>query len=280
MFKRGQISLFIIVGIVIFAVIIFFLFLGSGVNNNVKKENVASQSINEEAKKIQGFVDSCIEVLSKEAVDNVYSFGGYSDTASIPRKINEKTCLVYSNENIYSNYAPTQNLIEARIKNYIENKLNSCLNFQEFKSVSLEYHPLNLTVSLPIEVVSERKTLDINFYYNLSITKGNQHIELKHSKFTMPSNLVKIIKIVSSFIAGNEAGSLNSCNNFLPCNQLGISDYCNIQGSYCNANCEGVQINCVDSVNREYSILDNINGKAFYFSICRALVQPSRISKK
>lgn len=270
MFKRGQITLFIIVGIVIFAIIIFFLFLGSNLNNNIKKENIASQSISEEAKKIQGFVDSCLEVLSKEAIDNVYSYGGYADPNQITRKVNEKTCLVYSNENIYSNYAPTQNLIESRIKNYIENKLDSCLNFQEFKSVLLEYHPLDLTISLPTETISERKTLDINFYYNINITKGNQHTKLKHSKFTMPSNLVKIIKIVSSFIAGNEAGSLNTCNSFLPCNQPDIGNYCNIQGSYCNANCEGLQINCVDSSNnREYSIFDNINGKSLYFSICR-----------
>ena len=257
--------MFIIVGIVIFATVVFFLLLGS----NIKNENAASGSINEESRKVKGFVDSCLETLSKEAVDNVYAYGGYADPNNIPKKINEKTCLVYGSQNLYSNYATTQNFVESQIKEYILNGLNSCLNFQDFNYLSLRYEFNSLNVSLPIEVVSGRKTIDIDLNYNINLTKGNQHTELTHSKFTISSNLVQIIKITSSFIAGDEAGSLNACNSFLPCNQLNLGTLCNAQGSYCNFNCEGIQINCLDSINREYSLLDNINNKQFYFSICR-----------
>ncbi len=261
MIKRGQITLFLIVGMLIFITIVILLL------NKPDAKKEPAQSISEEAKRVQGFVDGCLEILSKEAIDNVYSFGGYADPHQIPRKSGEKACLVYNNGNSYSNYAVSKEFVEEQTEEYIKNRLNSCLNFQEFKGFSLIYRFIDLKATLPAEVISGRRTFDIDFDYSINITKGIQHTELSHSRFTMQSNLAKIIKITSSFIAGDEAGALNTCNSFLPCEDLG--QFCNAQGDYANVNCEDIQITYTDSFNREYSLIDNANGKLFHFSICR-----------
>ncbi|MBI2673389.1 hypothetical protein HYX19_03955 [Candidatus Woesearchaeota archaeon] len=264
MYKRGQVTLFLIVGmLVLIAVVVLLL------SEQSTKKEPATQAISEEANKVQGLVDGCLEILSAEAIDNVYSAGGggYADPEQIPRKVDGKACLVYNNRDGYSNYAVSKEFVEEQIKEHIRDRLNSCLNLQQFRDFSLMYKFIDLKVALPVEVISGRKTLDIDFDYNINITKGIQHAELSHSRFTVQSNLAKIIKITSSFITGDEAGALNTCSSFLPCEDLGR--FCNAQGNYNNVNCEGIQISYTDSFNREYSLIDDTNGKLFRFSICR-----------
>lgn len=264
MYKRGQLTLFIILGIIIFAIVFFFLFIGS--DKGFKKEILSPIAKTTELRKAQEFIDGCLETLAKEAIDNVYSYGGYAELNNIPKTVNSKNCLVYKNINFYSSYAPTQDFVESQIRIYIREKLDGCLNFKDFK-YGIIYNLSGLDVSLPDEVASGRKTIEVILNYYLRIEDNKP--ELKSSRFTMPSNLVKIIKITSLFIAGNEASSLNACNGFLPCSQINGNSYCNNQGSYCNSNCEGIQINCVDSINREYNLIDYKNDKVFSFVICK-----------
>lgn len=264
MYKRGQLTLFIILGIIIFAIVFFFLFIGS--DKSLKKEILSPIAKTTELRKAQEFIDGCLETLAKEVIDNVYSYGGYAELNNIPRTVNNKNCLVYKNINLYSSYALTQDFVESQIKEYIEKNLDGCLNFKEFK-YGIIYNLSELSVSLPDEVVFGRKIIEVILNYYIRIEDNKP--ELKNSKFIMPSNLVKIIKISSSLIAGNEANSLNGCNSFLPCNQINGNSYCSNQGSYCNSNCEGIQINCIDYINREYNLIDDKNHKIFSFVVCK-----------
>ena len=161
MLKRGQISLFIIIGFVI-------LILVSGVlliSNYLSKQDI-EETIIFIPSAMGSFVENCFQEVSKEAMVYVslqggyfYVIGDYNDQiiANIPYYFD------YGEENV-----PTKEMIEQEMGNYIVRKLPVCFaDFAIFKDQGLiveEPEEMVVTVDL-------NSTSSFELYYPLSIAQ-------------------------------------------------------------------------------------------------------------
>ena len=76
--KKGQISLFVVLGIVIVVVIAAGIYFSSNLSKSLEEIKLAERNaLSLEEKEIAGVIDACIEFTLLNAVIDVSSSGGY-----------------------------------------------------------------------------------------------------------------------------------------------------------------------------------------------------------
>ena len=154
MSKRGQVTLFIIIGIIliILTASIFLLTTRDG--------SILSKSINEEEIEVQAYVDSCLEQVSREAIILISSQGGYYQT---PEKSIEFSIyqIPYYFHNTKLNI-PNKEVIQEQLSLAIEENINDCIN--NFKTFNIQKGTPNVQT-----IVSKDKTI-FNLNLDLYIT--------------------------------------------------------------------------------------------------------------
>ena len=154
--KRGQVTTFIILGIIIVALLIGTFYLSSyGLKTRFEIEQ-AKISVNEEFIPVKNYFDSCIKSISLEGANIIGLQGGY---INIPRdELTVNPLVPFSNKlQIFGNDAlevpywfyetangiqkvqvPDKKDMENELQNYIKNNLNNCLvNFTEFQDYKI-----------------------------------------------------------------------------------------------------------------------------------------------
>jgi len=114
--KKGQITIFIIIGIIIISIFMFIFIIK---DNNIVENNI--QSTPSDVQPISLYIDSC---LSKTALDGIYLVGqqgGYSNTSEPFYSFSDIKIPVYYNLN--EKNIPTIKEIENQITLYIENNI-------------------------------------------------------------------------------------------------------------------------------------------------------------
>ena len=133
MYAKSQISLFIVIGVVILTAFLFVFSIG---NITVKKESPTTLTeLTEYSKSVKFYVDTCLSTILKSGVVEV-GFREYD------------------------------------LKDYINNNLNKCINFEDFKGISIQQEPYNADVR-----ISDYNIL-VNLDYNLTLSKGKSTLTL------------------------------------------------------------------------------------------------------
>ena len=162
--KKGQITLFIVLGIVILLVFLFVYFLESGYISKTK--NFAkSFGLISDKDAVKNFVDSCMEETGKNALTLVGLQGGYV----LPKNYAEI-------ENIRVNYGyyekknvlVTKEALEEEIKKYFELFMPACVD--DLKNYNLVKENMTVNASVSEMLVS------MNARYPISIVKGDSKI--------------------------------------------------------------------------------------------------------
>ena len=127
MVKRGQVTVFIVVGIVIFlSVISLFLLRSQIITEELPQEIILT------GENIKNYVNSCLEKTAKEAILENGRSGGYFILPDL------STADLYYNVPYYyvfeQDFSPTDEKIEEEMERYIDVFLDLCLdNFQPFE---------------------------------------------------------------------------------------------------------------------------------------------------
>jgi len=153
--KRGQITAFIIIGVIIaiISVIIFFIRI-----NNYEENNIQSGEIYE---RIQFCIDSV-------AMDSVYFTGLHGGYYNIPDpKENYSYIEVPIYWNVNSGNFPTKEKIETEMMKYISDMLPKCINSTSLKE---EYNITLTEVSGSVNINENNVIFNIN--YPISIEKS------------------------------------------------------------------------------------------------------------
>lgn len=129
MAKRGQITVFIIVGIVILVILALFLFIRG------EKEIEMPEEI--DTTSVKNFVSSCLAITGKEAAVYTGKLGGYYVVPE-PYVVYENSLVpVYCDEGV--NKTPAKERIEQEISAYVDNNLIACINdFSNFPGMKIE----------------------------------------------------------------------------------------------------------------------------------------------
>ncbi len=167
--KRGQVSVFIILGIVIVVVLGSVVYL----NNSSIKDKLIKQNINEEFVPVKNYFDSCIKDVTLQGANVLGSQGGYITIPQDNLPVNpiepfSNRLQVFGNDAVevpYWDYEtnngiqktqiPNKQDMEKDLQNYISNNLNNCLtNFTSFQDYEINgFNNFQTTVKIEDEKI-------------------------------------------------------------------------------------------------------------------------------
>ena len=176
--KQAQITVFIILGIVILAVVAFLLYV-SGVftESSLKQLTEKTQAIPLQAQPVNNYITSCVEETAKEGILLLGSQGGYINIPrdNLPRSVinpfsnslalfngYEVPYWFYESSNgIQKIQVPSTQEMEQQLSNYLNEELNNCLfNLSFFKEYGIEFQG---DIKSEVNIYAER--VDVKVVY-------------------------------------------------------------------------------------------------------------------
>jgi hypothetical protein len=160
--KRGQITIFIIIAVIIIAVIFVLFFV------NLKKNGTKDESDN-----FYSSVNFCIKTLSIEGLSYLGMQGGY-DSVPDPKE-NYSIIEVPIYWNLGKDLSPDKKKIESELNNLLKRNIPNCINISgtDFKVDS---------ENILINSVINEKNVNIKIKYPISVKKGD--ITKKYEDFS------------------------------------------------------------------------------------------------
>ncbi len=179
--KRGQITLFIIIGILIVV---------GGIVYFVLRDSIGLKNSNLNTDQVNTFVINCIKETGEETIFELGKSGGY---------------FIAPNPNVYPNipvyYDKTENNfitvkeIEEEISLLMEQKLFFCTkNFVNFPNFEITQREINIDTSIDAEKIY----FDVD--YPIIVKKSNETTQLKNFEVEIPSNFGKVYSAVKEFM--------------------------------------------------------------------------------
>ena len=201
--KRGQITLFVIIGLVILALLGVGLYIQSSDIGNVDDEGVDEvQETSIDTKVLKNYVTQCVYQEAKRGLIKIGEHGGYvyanqsnfdihvdsteSEVLSVYPGSSHKVPYWWymSSENserqfTLSSNTPTLEEIEKRLDNYVENNLHKC--FEEFREV--EKRGYEVVEHSGVNVTSRVTESDVKVSLDYSIELRNDESSVMLDKF-------------------------------------------------------------------------------------------------
>ena len=166
--KRGQVTIFIIIGIIIsFSAAGLYLIKDQFFQNQTIQDTLIDTS------SVKGFVESCLQKTLKDAVIHIGINGGYNklpDQSSTNADLNAPYYLFHHESNI-----PSKEIVEIEISKYVEEFMPFCINnfetftneitFKEMKAQSkINNNNVATTLSFPIKIIKNQKETNLNSF--------------------------------------------------------------------------------------------------------------------
>ncbi|MDO8511053.1 MAG: hypothetical protein Q7S55_02705 [Nanoarchaeota archaeon] len=197
MLKRGQVTIFIIVGILVLAITMLSLYVAS----RLTTEELPSQQISTDF--ISSFVQSCLEKSVTDSIYKVSAAGGYyhppqEELLGLDIQ-GEYFQLPYYFKDAQSEL-PELSVIESEIAAAAEDKLLECVaGFESF-----EKQGYIVTAGKPdLKVVLSRQTI-ATADFPITIKKGEEETTLTKFTITIPFNFVKKYDAVKEYLQTQE----------------------------------------------------------------------------
>lgn len=186
MTKRGQITLFIIIGIILLVMIGLVLF-------TEKEVKVKDVPIPADIKPVKLYVENCIQSVGPFGLYLIGMQGGFIEPSPIAIR-------THYSEIAYAYYEGVEILISlprigSQFSKYIENQLPTCINnFEAFKEFDITAGEIKANT-----IFTEKDTI-VNVKYPLTIKKGDSITELSDFSATFPIRLKKIYNDVRTIV--------------------------------------------------------------------------------
>lgn len=186
--KRGQITIFIIIAILLVSsVVLFFVLKG-----NLK---IPGKPISPETVEIQNFVEECLDDSLEKVVFRIGENGGYYSLGqAVSTPVLEVPYYIKDNKNLM----PSKENIENEISKYVSRELVFCLgDFTLFR----EYNITKGKIVATTKIESERVLVEVN--YPLTIIKGESSSKIKKFNSEVPVRLGLVYDAVAEFIVAD-----------------------------------------------------------------------------
>lgn len=194
MFKRGQLTIFIILTIILIGIIILFFTF---------QDDLIKRSLSPEAESISNFVYSCIEETAKKGDFFLAMRGGYFNLPD-----NYFTGFPVTSYWLYKceDNFPNKEIIENEISEYIDSQLDYCLLSYDFPEkvkfghkeiktkIKEEKSVISIQVNMPTSIILENSVVYLKDY-------NYEPEEINLMKFLLVSNkLVNVVKKDYSYL--------------------------------------------------------------------------------
>ncbi len=185
--KRGQVTIFIVVAIVVIGIVGVLIYLNT--NKNQESKSVL------ETDSVHSFVQLCLDETLKEGVEFVGLQGGYYNEPVL-----SKYYIFYNIPYYWSageNKIPEINKIEEEISEYVEDNLDYCLNDFKIFENSYEIKASEINVK-SLDVLDNE--VQVNIDYPISVQAGEKIVEFKKFDSSVSSDLKKAYDISKQII--------------------------------------------------------------------------------
>ncbi len=187
--KRGQITTFLIVGVVL----LFVTGLVIYVRNVTVKETIKPTPAGAiETAPLKNYVESCLKSVGEDAIIQVGRTGGFMEPVPLPS-------MTYNNTDIYYWYyinqtiSPSKDVIENEISNYLRLYLEDCLaDFTNFKAQG--YNITTGSILPNVTIASDKVSLRLN--YPVMMKRGTATAVVPDYETSVSVRLGKIIDVV------------------------------------------------------------------------------------
>lgn len=199
--KRGQITVFIILGIVILAVIGGFLAFRSGFIDTYLSTSRDQVKVPSEIAPVQNYLEFCLEESVRKGINFLGLQGGYLELETYDKSSADQFTNVlevapgykvayWYYEDLNKNgkiQAPSLSLMEEQLNEFVKRDFNSCLNnLDEFKEQGFEIDIKNI---INPEIIIEKEFIDavirvpVNIKKNSVSVKISRHVVMVDSSF-------------------------------------------------------------------------------------------------
>jgi len=188
MAERGQVSIFIILGLVIILSSSLIFYLNSMKSRETKSEVETSYETSLDIIPIKNYVESCIQMVGEEGIQLIGRQGGYFNKSLYPIRDLGQAFPYYFYED--KSLMPTKQTVQEELSKYVDNNLFNCLNnFSIFKQqgVNVKHNGVRTET-----LISQNKIIFLVFY-PLVVTK--QKTETQISEFSAQVENVRLHKI-------------------------------------------------------------------------------------
>jgi hypothetical protein len=194
--KRGQLTLFIIIGVLIISFIIIGYYGVSAFKQKTNKAYFTGEKASSELDNLKNVIDSCVNDLSLNSIYVIGDQGGFYLSPKRYYKINEEDNMTYGefiSYHFYNGEIVTIELtdMENHMSGYIEDNFKSCLRENSNDFFKIETNP-KPTVKIQPGIVN----FDFNGDITLSSKEGHtMKIDLEDYKESFQVNLYGIQEI-------------------------------------------------------------------------------------
>ena len=251
--KRGQVTLFIVIALVIVGIIgLFFLLRG----------NLDTETSTDPVENPQGFIDQCVSESVQKAETQILPVGGFLDTNSLIYEEKKVAYLCYTPD-LETNCINQKPLLKKELENQITALIQSDVE-NCFNKLKNEFRGEDYTEQLlSFEVKIEKGNIVIYMDKKIEIQKGDQSLKINSFLSKTPSPFYDLVFITSRILQSESA-----CN----CKeQACYPDFIQLTKDY-----PQYEVNVFVSGENEkvYTIRDIISKKEFNFAIRNCIRLP------
>ena len=190
--KKGQLTIFIIVGVILIASMALFFILRNSLGQDVTIPETAN---------VENFVRGCIEEVGTDVIEKIGNGGGYYFSSDIAT--DSGLAVHYSKG---QNYIPTQENIQEEINSYVEENLFFCTrNFVDFPELDITQGG----IKVDSKINDEEVILDVD--YLISVGKENNTNILRDFKISIPVRLGVIYNSILEIVQTSREDICLSC---------------------------------------------------------------------
>lgn len=163
--KRGQITVFIIIGIIIITILGLFIYTQSySLKNLFQKETTESKLLSDETSIIQTQINDCLKDRLQESVLLMGLGGGYINLSEDTLNINNSRISYLYNKGKIT--LPAIKEIEKQLGLYLILTMPDCINDSEYKELTLTKGEIKPVISI------NKKDISASVDYPITISKG------------------------------------------------------------------------------------------------------------
>ncbi len=210
--KRGQVAIFIIIGIIMLVFLSFVIYARLSNSEKVALNNIKPKVFNQES--IKNYVESCLSMSAEEGLWKIGAHGGYINPdgepyygekgvsefyqGRMPGKtyINNISVPYYIDSQRYPISYPSIYDIEEKLAKFIILKFESCLNFSIFENSGfditlpdIDYQNINFDfdqTDINIDVTTGYEDVSVTLDYPMTFRRGQVEYRMKYFRANLP----------------------------------------------------------------------------------------------
>ncbi len=190
--KRGQISLFVLFGLILLVAFGFISYLNS-LQTVPEKEKKKAIELPNYALPLNNYIQGCVQQTAEDAVQLIGLQGGYFKPAHYLDNFFYITSYLYYNG---ESYMLSKDEMEKEISSYLMQNIGKCANLSVFREQGYE-----IDASEPsAETILTNSSVAVNIYYPVSIGYLGSRIKISDFTASIPVRLGYIRDVVEEIV--------------------------------------------------------------------------------